>query len=176
MARIALTFIRYPMTDHEIITVCPYSKTYIPWRGGMHLPEKYAIPPDYEIPWNRRASFTFQQAEELMGLRKIDVWVSIDAAYHLRGSPADALNVFVAVDSHCVNYDVQRQNADFLFNVHRDFMGPGDIHLPVGYSPRWHYPLFAEEEYDVMLLGLMYPNRLVAMQQMAWRGYETLLA
>lgn len=187
MARIALTFIRYPLTighyweeafrntNHEIITVCPYSGTWIPWRGGMHLPDKYAIPPDYQIPWDQRAQYTFQQAEELMGLRHIDAWVSIDAAYHLRGKPRDALSVWIAVDSHCVNYDEQREQADFFFNVHKDFMKPDDIHLPVGYSPRWHYPVFAEEEYDVMLLGLMYPNRVAAIQQMAWRGYETLI-
>lgn len=187
MARIALTYIKYPMaigtyfedafrnTEHEIITVCPYSGTWIPWKGGMHLPEKYAIPPDYQIPWDQRAWYSFEQAEELMGFRKIDVWVSIDAAYHLRGKPRDALSVWIAVDSHCVNYDEQREQADFMFNVHQDFMRPGDIHLPVGYSPRWHYPVFAEEEYDVMLLGLMYPNRVAAIQQMAWRGHETLI-
>ncbi len=187
MARIALTYIKYSMTighywaeafrntGHEIIEVCPYSGTWIPWRGGMNLPAKYAIPPDYEIPWQQRDWFSFQQAEELMGHQKIDIWVSIDAAYHLRGRPTNALSVWIAVDSHCVNYDEQRKQADHFFNVHRDFMQPGDIHLPVGYSPRWHYPIFAEEEYDAMCLGLLYPNRVAAMQMMAWKGYNTFL-
>ena len=187
MARIALTFIKYPLaigtyyedafrqTRHELITVCPYSGTWIPWKGGIHLPQKYAIPPDYQIPWEQRNWFSFAQAEELMGHRHIDVWISIDASYHLLGKPREALSVWIATDSHCVDYFQQRTQADLFFNVHTPYMQPGDIHLPVGYSPRWHYPVYAEEQYDVALLGLLYPTRIATMLEMARRGYRTYL-
>lgn len=179
--KIALTYLKYPMcigtyfeqafreTEHEVITVCPYTGRWIPWSGGVLLPQKYAIPPDYEIPLE---GYSFAEAEELVASH-IDLWVSIDAGYHLKGKPARATSVWVATDPHSQNYDEQRKQADLFFNMQRCYMQRGDIWLPYAYSPRWHYPVEAEREHDVMFIGAPHPKRVAILLLMSQEGYKT---
>ena len=60
--RILLLSLHYPLTmskyfemafrrrdDVELLTTGPYSGNWIPWKGGMTLPMKYAIPPDFPM-------------------------------------------------------------------------------------------------------------------------------
>jgi len=186
MARIALTYMKLPMaigvyfeqafreTGHRITTVCPYTGTYMPWKGGCHMREKYAIRPDYEIPWEEQWDFSYADAEERFGLHDIDLWVSIDARYHLKGKPTQAPLVVVATDPHSdyADYSEGRKNADLFFNMQRCYLEPGDIWLPYAYSPRWHYPVEAEREHDLMCIGADHPHRIAIMLLTAWRGYK----
>jgi len=55
-------------------------------------------------------------------------------------------------------------------------MEPGDIWLPYAYSPRWHYPVEAEREHDLMCIGADHPHRTAIMLLVAWRGYKGHLA
>jgi len=191
--RIALTYMKFPMcigtyfeaafreTEHEIITVCPYTGNWMPWKGGMRLLEKYAIPPDYQLSWNPGPQkledhYSFADAETRLGLPKIDVWVSIDAGFYLGGRPTNAVSVWIATDPHSTEYDEQRKRADLFFNMQRCYLKPDDIWLPYAYSPKWHYPVEAEREYDVMHIGAQHAQRmaiLLLLGHMGYKGFST---
>lgn len=189
MAKIALLYMKFPCaigiyfdaafreTEHELLSACPYSGTWMPWKGGMHVPEKYAIPPDYEIPWGSGLeknwrNYSFANLEELVGTQ--DVWVVIDAGlYRPTGRPKSGIVVWIATDPHSVDYEEQRKQADLFFNMQRCYVKPGDIWLPYAYSPRWHYPVDAEREHDVMFIGRPDPQRVAMLLLMAQRGYKT---
>jgi hypothetical protein len=65
----------------------------------------------------------------------------------------------VATDPHALNYDRQRQLADFFFNMQTPYMENGDIYLPYAYDPTVHYPVEIDKLYDVCMIGLHYPQR-----------------
>jgi hypothetical protein len=58
-----------------------------------------------------------------------------------------------------LNYDRQRQLADFFFNMQLEYSKNGDIYLPYAYSPDVHYLEEVEKEYDVCMIGLHYQQR-----------------
>jgi len=168
-------------TGHKVVTVGPEFGTWIPWKGGMHLPEKYAIKPDIVAPqdgWNM--SDADLAVRERFG--RPDLWVQIDAGYYLPIQPkapwydrATYPIAVIATDPHVLNYSKQRVEADFLFNMQDIYCEPGDIWLPYAYSARHHYPVEAEIEYDAMLIGLQYASRCAVMGALAEKGYRTYL-
>ena len=61
--KVALSAIWYPMAmasyfwrafkrrdDVDLFVVGPFTDTWIPWAGGMHLPRKYVMTPDLALP------------------------------------------------------------------------------------------------------------------------------
>lgn len=193
MSTIVLSYLKYPMaigryvedafrqTGHQIITACAYTGTRIPWMGGMDLPEKYAQPPDIELPLSPPGMSEADLAvREKFGAP--DLWVQIDAGYYMAIQPkapwydrATYPVAVVASDPHVLNYSKQRVEADFFFNMQDIYCEPGDIWLPYAYSAQHHYPVEAEIEYDAMLIGLQYANRCAVMGALAERGYRTYL-
>lgn len=161
-------------TEHNIIMVGPFSGVEIPWMGGMELPEKYVVAPLIQTPWQEQ-SYLIRDVEDDARLPRIDLWFQADSTFFLAGKPHQGVNAIIAVDPHVLNYDRQRRFADFFFNMQSIYCEPGDIWLPYAYSVYDHYPVEAEIEYDVMLIGLQYANRCAVMGALAEKGYRTYL-
>lgn len=181
--KIVLSGIYYPMAilryiekalkqrqDLDIITVGPYTGNKIPWKGGMYVPEKYAVMPDYEIPFQKNIPI---QAVEAKIEEDYDVWIQVDADFNLMGRPTRAKkHIYIGTDPHCVNYDYQRTKCDIFFNMQRVYAKEGDVYLPYAYDPDHHCPPVkpVDKVYDVALVGLMYDHRARVIDKLKKRG------
>jgi hypothetical protein len=184
--RLVLSGIFYPMAilryfeaalrrrdDLEIFTVGPYTGAWIPWNGGMHLPEKYAGQPDSPLPTNGGPLPTLPVGYVEAQLPwKPDIWLHVDAGWHLKGKPDHGVNMFVATDPHVLNYDAQRSYADVFYCMQTPYMGPGDEYLPYAHDPVWHCPEEQPRKNDVCLIGLHYPQRDALVQALRDRGVK----
>ena len=172
--RIAISSIWYPVTisryfesalrhrdDIEVVSVGPYTGSWIPWAGGLSLPEKYAIPPDFPMARHlsniRSTSSNFLKENKMF--QDIDVWIQADSNFFFNERPPCRTNVHIAIDPHVLDYSVQHTTADYFFNMQKFYSQPGDIYLPYCASKYHHFPEEVEKEYDVCLVGLQYPNR-----------------
>ena len=172
--KVVLSYIHYPLAiaryfheaflrrdDCEVYSVGPFTNTYIPWNGGMHLPAKYVLPPTLILPQSfiGNVRTPSQIAVNKLGVEP-DLWVNIDAGYNVTKPKIKGQVVNVFTDPHVLNYDFQRTQADINFNMQQVYSKPGDRYLPYAADPVWHSPLELEKEYDVCLIGLQYANRV----------------
>lgn len=170
--RVVLTGIFYPMAilryfeaallrrdDVELFTAGPYTGSWIPWNGGMNLPQKYATAPDFAIPVRPDVRMVPASFVEARLPWEPDLWIQVDAGFHLAGKPSQGRNAIVATDPHVLNYDRQRSLADTFYCMQVCYSQPGDEYLPYAYDPIWHAPEEQPQDYDACLLGLHYPQR-----------------
>jgi hypothetical protein len=148
--------------DVELFTVGPYTGCWIPWGGGMNLPQKYVARPDMALP--NAATFKslptpFVEAKLRARGFVPDLWLQVDAGFHLAGKPTRGKNVIVATDPHVLNYDRQRGFADTFYCMQQTYAKSGDEYLPYAFDPVWHAPEEQPRMFDVCLLGLHYPQR-----------------
>lgn len=172
--KVALTGIFYPMAmlryferalkrrpDVELVTAGPYTGNWIPWNGGMSLLPKYDKAPDFALPRDfihaNRVSPQIFQADERFA--DVDLWLEVDAGFYLDPRPETGIVAHVATDPHALNYDRQRQLADYFFNMQTPYSQPSDIYLPYAYDPTVHYPKEETIEHDVCMIGLHYQQR-----------------
>lgn len=149
--------------DVELFTVGPYTASWIPWNGGMHLPTKYAKSPDYPLPSNMiNTPLPVAMAQSTLPWQP-DAWIQIDAGFHWQDKPAHGKNIIIGTDPHVLNYERQRAMSDTFFCMQTPYAKAGDEYLPYAYDPVWHWPEEQERTADVCLLGLAYMerNRLV---------------
>lgn len=171
MIRVVLTGIFYPMAilryfegalkrreNIELCTLGPHTGRWTPWNHGMLLAEKYAGRPDVVVPGRIPNSIPIRWAERQLPWAP-DLWIQIDAGFHLLGKPTHGLNTIIATDPHVLNYNRQRQFADVFFSMQSHYSKPDDIILPYAYDPVYHRPLELEKEWDCCLLGLHYEHR-----------------
>lgn len=179
MINIALIGIFYPLAmlryferalrrrdDVNLITAGIYTGNWIPWNGGMRLPQKYAKAPDVLLTAGTNIvsslPMAFAEARLPAGF-EADLWLQIDAGFHLTGKPRFGMNVVVGTDPHVLNYDRQRKLADRFYCMQRVYAKPGDSWLPYAYDPEWHAPMLPPEatpmQFDCCLLGLHYEQR-----------------
>lgn len=187
--RVVLTGIYYPMAilryferalrrrdDIELITAGPYTSTWIPWGGGMHLPAEYSTPPDIVTSAHTTGNIPRSVlASDIAGQLpwQPDLWIQIDAGFSIADKPASGKNVIVATDPHVLNYDHQRINADIFYCMQRCYMRSGDKYLPYAFDPIWHSPYHHTEKlYDAALLGLHYQQRDSLVQALQSQGYQ----
>lgn len=185
--KVVLSGIYYPMAilryfenafnrcdDIELFTVGPDTGNFIPWKGGMYLPQKYAKAPNLEIPNQKNIDIRAVEGRVKDRFGDFDLWIQVDADYHLNGKPSIGKHFYIATDPHCVKYDYQRTQADVFFNMQDYYSQVGDVYLPYAYDPEWHTPPTAEveKEFDVSLLGLMYDQRVKVFNQLKKLGYE----
>lgn len=186
MARVVLSGLFYPMailryyeaalrrrSDVELFTVGPYSGTWIPWDGGMHLPSKYAKAPNLPLPMDNYGNFPIGFVERHLPW-KPDLWLQVDAGWHLRGEPDHGKKVIVGTDPHCLDYDFQRRWADTFYCMQACYSKPGDEYLPYAYDPEAHYPEEQPRNFDAVLLGLHYENRDRLVKELRRRGVNVL--
>lgn len=189
MINIVLSSIWYPLSisryfeaalrrrdDITLITVGPYPSpgNWIPWNNGMLLPNKYAIAPTIPLPIgfpSAPISFIESQLSQ-----KPDLWLQIDAGFHLEGRPRNGRNCIVATDPHVLNYDKQRTYADTFYCMQDCYKKLGDVYLPYAYDKVWHAPEDQERLFDVCLLGLHYPQRNSLVDQLMLNGVKVYYA
>ena len=172
--KVALVGIYYPMAmlryferalrrraDVELVTVGPYTGSWIPWNGGMTVLPKYDKPPNRPLPQDfiRAGKIDPQALISFNGLEDVDLWLEVDAGFYLDPRPKTGIVAHVATDPHVLNYDRQRQLADYFFCMQTPYMKDGDYYLPYAYDPTVHYPLELPIEYDVCMIGLHYQSR-----------------
>lgn len=172
--RVVLVGIHYPFAilsyfrealefreDIELCTVGPYTGNWIPWAGGMTLAQKYVKNVDIPLPMNPRGMLKPLNPKLVENSLpwEPDLWLNVDAGYHLSEKPSKGLLATVATDSHVLNYDQQRNISDYFFNMHEHYSKDGDLILPYCYSPRFHKPLDVEKIYDACIIGLHYDTR-----------------
>lgn len=156
--------------DINLITVGPYTGNMIPWNGGMTLPQKYAIAPTTTLPISSpHVPISFIESQLPA---PPDLWLQIDAGFHLEGKPKNGKNVIVATDPHVLPYDHQRTLADVFYSMQDCYKKPGDIYLPYAYDPIWHAPEKQERLFDVCLLGLHYQNRNLLIDRLRQNGVK----
>lgn len=161
------------MPDVQLCTIGCYTGAWIPWNGGMNLPQKYAKSPD--IPLQRefihRGSFSLKpylnQIESFFG-GSPDLFIQVDAGWHFTDSPYKTVGI--ATDPHCLNYDPLRKVVSTLYNMQKVYSKPNDLYLPYAYSPYYHFPFESEKEFDTGMVGLQYESRIKAYKSILSRG------
>jgi hypothetical protein len=83
------------------------------------------------------------------------------------------------VDNHVRDYRRQWFNHYYLAHLHPSIMPwlPDMTHVPCGYDPILFTPSpipFAERRYDVAILGVMYPDRLRAVDELRGSGLKVI--
>lgn len=143
----------------ELVTTGIYTGSWIPWLGGMNLPEKYAKPPDIPLPFQpnvQRVNYEFVEVQ-LQGW-KPDLVISIDAGLTWADKPQGVMSATVATDPHVLDYTHQRRISDKFFNMQKCYSEEKDIYLPYAYSVYDHFPVETEKDLDAMLIGLQYTH------------------
>jgi hypothetical protein len=160
--------------DVNLITVGPYTGNMIPWNNWMALSSKYAIAPTITLPTGVPSvpiSFIESQLPETP-----DLWLQIDAGFHLEGKPQNGKNCIVATDPHVLPYDRQRTFADTFYCMQDCYKKAGDVYLPYAYDPVYHAPEKQERLFDVCLLGLHYQNRNLLVDSLMKNGVKVYYA
>jgi hypothetical protein len=191
--KVALVGIYYPMAmlryferalerrdDIELITIGPYTGNWIPWNEGMTVLPKYAKSPTYPLPQQMIAQRKMSPKmfpATFENLTDIDLWLEVDAGFYLDPKPKNGIVAHVATDPHALNYDRQRQLADYFFGMQTPYLQNGDIYLPYAYDPTVHYPEELPYEHDVCMIGLHYQNRTALVNRLLskdWKVYYSI--
>lgn len=172
MIKIVFTSIFYPVfmgryflealkrrEDVELYTAGAYTGTWIPWGGGMNLPEKYVCTPDCPFPQN---AINYHIPPELIVPPWTpDLWLNVDAGWHPSRKPNAKITARIQTDPHVLkqtylaskwwDYDFCMQGAPHIMS--------DEIFLPYAYDSTIHYPMELEKETDVCMIGLQYAHR-----------------
>lgn len=188
MIRVAFVMIHYPVAmgryflealirrkDVQVWSSGPYTGRWIPWAGGMHLPESYVREPDHPLPMTGAQPTVVYEMVQKKCPFEPDLWLEVNAGLTAVGRPVGRYAV-VGSDPHVLNYTPARAQADKFFCMQRPYMQAGDIWLPYAYDPIWHSPspkMFRERDIDATLLGLQYRHRLELFKALTARGHTT---
>lgn len=149
--------------DIDLITVGPYTNTWIPWLGGMNLPAKYAVVPDFALPFAPNigmVNYEFVRALLPKDWHP-DIVLTIDAGISWVYRPTEGMVMHVATDPHALNYDHARSISDKFFCMQKVYMQKDDIYLPYAYDPTVHYPMpDVIKDTDAVLIGMPYDQRV----------------
>lgn len=150
--------------DIDLITVGIYTGSYIPWKNGMTLPDKYAKPPTYPLPFkpglNVKINYELVRAQ-IPDKWKPDLILTVDGGANWKYRPSEGIVVTVATDTHCVDYTHAREVSDYFFNMHPHYSIPSDKLLSYAYDPGTHYPMSdVEKDTDAVLIGMPYQHRV----------------
>lgn len=150
--------------DVELVTLGPYTGTWIPWNGGMNLLPKYDKPPTCPLPKDMigRGNIPYQMMFHTFReqLEYVDLYLQVDAGWYISFTekPRGKL-VHVATDPHVLRYNVQRKQSDFFLNMQKFYSQPDDLYLPYAADSECHMPLEREKRNDVCMIGLQYDQR-----------------
>lgn len=191
MLRVCLSYIHYPMAigrffdnalrcrdDIELVTIGPYSGSWIPWNGGMNVPQKYAKSPDIPLPFQMSGAthtFPIDYIENLLPWQP-DLWIQVSSGWQYKGKPSCGKNFIIGTDPHVISYSYQRTIADKFFCMQTPYIKDGDIYLPYAYDPAVHFsgdihlPSERGEYYDVCLFGIHYRERNQIVQGLREKG------
>lgn len=160
----------------DLKTVGPYTGSWIPWMGGMYLPDKYASPPDVVLPFPPNVGrVAYELVKVQLGEWKPDIVLTIDAGICWSHKPQDGYVAHVATDPHCLDYSYQRTISDKFFNMQATYSERGDIYLPYAYDPTIHYPMnTVVKDADAVLIGMPYEQRVRWVDELRKHGVNVL--
>lgn len=159
--------------DIELKTVGITTGNWIPWKGGMTLPQKYSYTPDIPLPYHFSSPIAdYGYVKTLLGDWKPDLVLTVDASSRWSEKPTDGLVATIATDAHALDYTSSRKNSDKFFNMHEIYAKTGDLILPYAYDHTIHYrdEVRTEKEYDVAMVGVEYQHRIELAQRLQAEG------
>lgn len=156
----------------ELKTAGTFTGSWIPWMGGMNLPEKYATPPDIPLPFPPnvgRVSYDFVRAQ-LNGWIP-DLIITSDAGINWTDKPNQGFVATIGTDPHVLDYSHARSVSDKFFNMQKCYSEREDIYLPYAYDPETHQRnLLAIKDTDAVLIGMPYPQRVQWVDELRKHG------
>lgn len=163
-------------SDVDLKVIGVYTGAWIPWLGGMEVPQKYALPIDLPLPFNPSiGEINYDLVKAQLGNWTPDIIINVDAGLHWKYKPSNGYVVTVATDPHVLNYDVPRGYSDRFFNMQRCYSKSGDVYLPYAYDPTVHYrQLETKKDTDAVLGGMPYQNRIDWVNQLRNKGVSVL--
>lgn len=187
MIDIVLSSIHYPLAmstyfvralrrrdDVNLTLIGPTTGNWIPWKGGMTLPGKYAVSPDIPLPLPSQGIFDPTIAEKVLG-REPDLWLQVDAGYRTTRRPKAGVAAHVATDPHVLDYSLARNYSDYFFCMQTPYMDiEKDYWLPYACDPEWHrqFPPDRTQPIDGCLIGILYENRVKLGKALHAAGYK----
>jgi len=169
---------RNPNIDLRVMGI--YTGTWIPWMGGMNLPEKYAIPPDVVVPMkpglNIKVDYEFMKPRIHPHDWKPDLVLTIDGGANWTHRPyGSAIVATVATDAHAVDYAHARSVSDYFFNLHPCYSMPDDKLLNYAYDPDTHYAMSdVDKDIDAVLVGMPYTQRIEWVKRLRASGVSVI--
>lgn len=147
--------------DLEIWTCGPFFNNWIPWNGGMTLPDKYTYVPNFPLPKTAAQFSIHPQMVVDQAPRDIDLWLQIDAGWHFSARPQAKMVGLIETDPHVLrrHYELPMRYSDICWCMQTPYKETGEIFLPYGVPENWCYPEPKDMKYDVALLGLHYQHR-----------------
>ena len=160
----------------ELKTTGPYTGSFIPWMGGMTLPEKYAVPPTYPLPFKPNVGrIPYALVKAQLGEWIPDLVITINAGIDWTQKPTDGFVASVGTDGHCLDYTHSRKISDKFFNMHPKYAKPNDVLLSYAFDPKVHYAMSdVEKDMDAVLIGMPYPQRIEWVTALRARGVTVL--
>lgn len=151
---------------HEVTSCGYYSAGKIPWGEEYYYPE-HKYPPDIRLP-----DVETYPIKSIEG--KYDVVIQAGDTHWLEGDPG-IKNVIIATDPHVIDYKPRLKHATHFFCMQNHYLKNYRVgeFLPYAYDHNIHIYMPDEPiNYDVVLSGLQYPNRVEFMKTMASKGYR----
>jgi len=159
--------------DIDLKTVGITTGNWIPWKGGLNVPQKYAYTPDIPLPYHFASPIAdFDYVKTFFNGWKPDLVLTVDASSRWLNKPDMGFVATIATDGHALNYDSPRRNSDLFANMHEAYSIAGDYILPYAYDHTCHYredvPYL--KKYDVAMVGVEYQHRIELAQRLQAEG------
>ena len=164
--------------DVELFVTGPFFGDWIPWMYGMRLPQKWVKYPDLPLPQASMKSAVDPVLIEVQmpeKMRNPDLWIQIDAGWHLTKRPNAKVVALIETDPHVLKeyYVCPKSYSDYSFCMQTPYIQSDEYYLPYAYDAEIHYPdPTVEKIYDACLVGLHYPQRDQLVNAIRNKGYE----
>ena len=189
--KVLMLYIAYPLsmasyfrralerrTDVDLKIAGIFTGAWIPWLGGVELPQKYVKPIDIPLPFSPNiGEINYDLVKAQLGEWKPDIIINVDAGLHWKYKPTDGLVVTVGTDPHVLNdfYETPRKYSDLFFNMQLSYSRGADFYLPYAYDPTVHYIGDAiSKDHDAVLIGMPYESRVQWVDALRARGVTVL--
>lgn len=199
--KVLMLYIAYPLSmasyfrralerrdDVDLKIAGIFTGAFIPWMGGMELPQKYVKPIDIPLPFSPNiGEVNYDLVKTQLGDWKPDIIINVDAGLHWKYKPMEGLVVTVGTDPHVLNdfYDIPRKYSDLFFNMQLSYSKDADFYLPYAYDPTVHYPNVTTirideqgntttKDTDAVLIGMPYEHRVQWVEALRAKGVSVL--
>lgn len=164
------------LPDVELKTCGPYTGTYIPWKGGMHLSPKYDNRPDVLCGGASDTSrpVPYQYVRQRLRDWEPDLIVDVSTTSWWSGVPeGDKRFVSIATDPHVLNYDKKREYS-ILYNMQKCYADPYDRYFSYAFCTQTHRQHDVQKTHDAALIGMAYPQRTLWVDELRKRGHSVI--
>jgi hypothetical protein len=174
---IVRAFKRLP--DWEVVTAGSAYGRNIVWETVKFLPESYIFDPDIKFPpVGIGVDIPMGMLVPRLGGQQFDLILQVDAGLHFTGKLDGAINATILTDPHVLRdfYDRVNHQYDFVFCTQSNYPTNRDVnemYIPYGYDPEWHQFQPREKNYDVVLIGNNYSNRVDLINNLNALGVRT---